>query len=170
MSRTILLALLAASAALGLALAGEPTHPVAPSSTLAPVQFMKAAADLEWKQGPPSLPPGARAAVLEGDPSKEGFFAMRLKLPAGYAVPPHFHPNVERLTVIEGTFLLGMADKVDEAKYRTWSAGSYISMPPGMPHFAKAKTEVVLQLATIGPWSIVYLNPADDPRAKRPSN
>lgn len=169
MSRTILVAFLAAGAGLGLALAADPMQPPAPH-TMAPVQFMKTAADLEWKEGPASLPPGARLAILEGDPSKEGFFAMRLKLPAGYAVPPHYHPKIERLTVLEGTFLMGMSDKVDEAKYRSWTPGSYISMPPGMPHFAKAKTDVVIQLATDGPWSIVYLNPADDPRNKRPTN
>ncbi len=131
---------------------------------------MKNPADMEWKAGPPSLPPGAQMTLLEGDPSKEGFFAMRARFPAGYVIPPHFHPNEERLTIIEGTFLLGMADKVDEAKYQSFSAGSYIAMPPGMPHFAKAKTDVVVQLATNGPWDIIYLNPADDPRRKKSEN
>jgi quercetin dioxygenase-like cupin family protein len=132
---------------------------------------MKTPAEMQWGDGPPELPPGTKAVVLEGDPSKEGFFALRIKMPAGYTIAPHFHPTLERLTVLEGSFQLGMGDKVDESKYQTWTAGSYVSMPPGMHHFAKAKTDVVLQLATIGPWGITYLNPSDDPRnAKKPTN
>jgi quercetin dioxygenase-like cupin family protein len=132
---------------------------------------MKNVADMQWGEAPNSLPPGAKAMVLEGDPAKEGFFVLRAKLPAGYTIPPHFHPTVERVTVLEGTFQLGMGDKVDESKYQSFPAGSYLSMPTGMHHFAKAKTDVVLQIATIGPWGITYLNPADDPRnAKKPTN
>src|SRR4051812_28406598 len=65
---------------------------------------------VEWKDAPPSLPPGAKAVILEGDPAKEGFFALRLMLPDGYQIAPHFHPGVERLTVISGTFHLGMGE------------------------------------------------------------
>src|SRR4051794_32511287 len=78
---------------------------------------------LQWKDGPPSLPSGAKIAVLEGDPTKEGPFAMRLKLPDGYRIPPHTHPKTERLTVISGTFQLGMGEKFDEAALRTMPAG-----------------------------------------------
>lgn len=119
---------------------------------------------MKWTAGPPSLPPGTQVAMLEGDLAKEGFFAVRLKLPAGYRIPPHFHPVQERVTVIEGTFRLGMGDKVDEKGLRDYPAGSYLSMPAGMRHFAETTTGTVLQLATIGPWGITYVNPADDPR------
>lgn len=122
---------------------------------------------LKWQDGPPSLPPGARFAVLEGDPSKEGFFAMRLKLPAGYKIQPHTHPNVERVTVISGTFYLGMGETFDQSAAVALPAGSYTFMPPGMKHFAATEGDTEIQLATIGPWKINYLNPADDPRQKR---
>ena len=122
---------------------------------------------VEWKDGPPSLPPGAKFAVLEGDPSKGGYFAMRLRLPDGYRVPAHWHPNVERVTVISGTLHLGMGDRFGEGDARRLPAGSYAFMPPGMRHFAWAEGETVIQIATLGPWEIHYVNPADDPRRRR---
>jgi quercetin dioxygenase-like cupin family protein len=119
---------------------------------------------VNWQSGPPSLPPGAKSAVLEGDPGKPGFFAIRAWLPAGYKVPPHFHPGVERVTVISGTFYLGEGDKIDESAAKAYPAGAYTSMPPGMHHFAYTKEATVIQIATMGPWGITYINPADDPR------
>src|SRR6187399_3200322 len=71
---------------------------------------------LDWKDGPPSLPKGAKIAVLEGDPGKEGPFVFRVKVPDGYRIPPHTHPKMERVTVISGTFKLGMGDKFDQTK------------------------------------------------------
>jgi quercetin dioxygenase-like cupin family protein len=121
---------------------------------------------VKWRSGPPSLPPGAQFAILEGDPSKEGFFAMRLKVPAGYRIPPHTHPNVERVTVISGTFHLGMGATFDRAAAHALPAGSYTFMRPGMQHFAWAEGETEVQIATMGPWKIDYVNPADDPRQK----
>jgi quercetin dioxygenase-like cupin family protein len=120
----------------------------------------------EWKNGPPSLPAGAKFAILEGDPAKEGYFAMRLKLPNGYEVPAHWHPNVERVTVISGTFHLAMGDKRGPGA-KALPAGSYAFMPPGMRHFAWVEGETVIQIATEGPWAINYMNPSDDPRRKQ---
>lgn len=117
-----------------------------------------------WKPGPPSLAPGAQMAVLEGDPTKPGFFTMRLKMPDGFRVEPHWHPGVERVTVIAGTLNLGRGDKFDQNATQALPAGSYSSMQPGMRHFAWMKGETILQLSTQGPWVIVYVNPADDPR------
>jgi hypothetical protein len=71
--------------------------------------------DVSWQPGPSSLAPGAKIAILEGDPSKEGFFTMRLLLPDGYRVNPHWHPKVERLTIISGTLNLGTGDRFDAA-------------------------------------------------------
>lgn len=121
---------------------------------------------LQWKDGPPSLPPGAKFAVLEGDPGQSGFFAMRVRLPDGYRIPPHTHPVVERVTVISGTFHLGMGPQANWDAMQSLPAGSYVSMPPGMQHYARASGETVVQLATNGPWGINYINPADDPRRK----
>lgn len=123
-------------------------------------------AAIDWKAGPPSLPSGARLAVLEGDPTKEGPFTMRLKLPDGYRIPPHTHPKAERLTVLSGTFHLGMGDRFDAAAARALPAGSYGYWPAGMKHFAWARGETVVQLHGTGPWQIVYLDPADDPRKR----
>ena len=113
------------------------------------------------------LPPGCKYVVLEGDPAKEGYFAMRLKLPAGYKIPPHTHPNVERVTILSGTFNLGTGATFDSKSGEALRAGSYFAMPTGMQHFAWTDDEVELQLATIGPWGITYVNPADDPGRKK---
>lgn len=125
------------------------------------------AADVVWKAGPPSLPAGARFAVLEGDPSKEGLFTMRLQLPDGFTIPPHFHGGVEHITVIAGTFNVGMGEKVDPASAQSMPAGTFGFWPAGMRHFAFAKGETILQLHGQGPWTITYVNPADDPRTKK---
>jgi hypothetical protein len=121
---------------------------------------------VEWKDAPPSLPPGAKAFMLEGDPAKEGFFALRLMMPDGYQIPAHFHPGVERLTVISGTFHLGMGDKFDKTAAEALPAGTYTFMQPGMRHFAWAEGPTVVQITTLGPWGITYVNSSDDPRQK----
>jgi quercetin dioxygenase-like cupin family protein len=125
------------------------------------------AADIKWQDGPPSLPKGAMIAVLEGDPTKEGPFVMRAKLPDGYRVPPHTHPKTERVTVLSGMFYIGMGDKFDENAGKEMPAGSYGHWPAAMKHFAWAKGETVIQLHGTGPWAIQYVNPEDDPRSKK---
>ena len=122
--------------------------------------------EIKWAPGPASIPPGAEAAMLYGDPSKEGLFALRLKLPKGYAIPPHTHPKPEVVTVISGTFRLGMGEKADKGKAQALPAGSFFAMPPGMAHFAFADEDTVIQLNSTGPWSLTYVNPTDDPRKK----
>jgi len=121
-------------------------------------------AELKWQDGPPSLPKGAKIAVLEGDPSKEGPFVFRVKVPDGYRIPPHTHPKTERVTVISGTFQIGMGEKFDEKALRPMSAGTYGSWEAGMKHFVAIKGETIVQFHGLGPWSIQYVNPADDPR------
>ena len=121
---------------------------------------------IQWKPGPGSLPPGAKFAVLEGDPGKEGPFTMRLMLPDGMRIQPHWHPKVERITIISGTFNIGMGDKFDAAKTTPMPAGAYGYWAENMRHFVWVKGETVLQLHGIGPWSITYVDPADDPRKK----
>src|SRR6185503_13389497 len=82
--------------------------------------------DVKWGPGPPSLPPGAQLAVVEGDPSKAGgTYTLRAKLPDGYKVPPHWHPVTENVTVLEGAFYIGMGEKFDEAAGRELKAGSF---------------------------------------------
>src|SRR5688572_25255947 len=127
-------------------------------------------AEIKWQEGPPSLPRGAKFAVLEGDPSKEGFFTMRVLMPDGYRIPPHTHPKVEHITVISGIFNFGMGDKFDQSATRPMPAGTFGFWPAGMKHFVWVKGETIVQLHGIGPWKIDYLNPSDDPRnASRPT-
>lgn len=119
---------------------------------------------IQWQDGPPSLPPGAKFAVLEGDPAKEGFFTMRVRMPDGYKVPPHTHPKIEHATVIQGTLNFGMGPKFDEKATKAMPVGTFGYWPAGMQHFAWVKGETILQLHGIGPWGIQYVNPDDDPR------
>lgn len=120
--------------------------------------------EIIWQDGPASLERGAQMAVLEGNPNEPGVFTMRIKIPDGFYILPHWHPNVERVTVISGTFRLGSGEKLDKEAAKPLSPGSYTSMPPGMRHFAIAEGETVVQLTSIGPWEINYVNPEDDPR------
>ncbi len=122
--------------------------------------------DVKWAPGPASLPSGAQVAVLHGDPGKEGLFVMRLKMPNGYQIPPHTHPGMEVVTVISGTFRLGMGETADPSKAQALPAGSLFVFPPGMAHYASADGETVVQISTNGPWGLTYVNPKDDPRQK----
>ena len=124
-------------------------------------------AEVKWKDGPASLPAGAKFAVLEGDPTKEGFFTMRLWLPDGFKIAPHWHPKVEHITVISGTFNLGMGEKFDQSATRAMPAGTFGYWAADMRHFVWVKGDTVVQLHGIGPWMINYVNPSDDPRSTK---
>ena len=123
--------------------------------------------DIQWKDAPEILPPGRKVAVLDGDPAKPGYFAMRLKMPDGYKIMPHWHPNVERVTVISGTAHIGRGDKFDDTKGDALPAGSYTFMRPRVHHYFWTTGETEIQISTIGPWKLVYVNPADDPSKKK---
>jgi len=126
-----------------------------------------APADLKWMDGPPGLPAGAKMAVLSGDPGKTGLFTVRLQAPAGYKIMPHTHPTAEFVTVISGSFNVGMGEKVDEAAAKELPAGGYVVMPAGMAHYAWSTSEFVIQISSMGPFQIKYVNPADDPRNEK---
>ncbi len=121
---------------------------------------------IAWAPAPASLPRGAQLAVVEGDPSKAGAFTMRLRMPDGYRIPPHFHPVVEHVTVLQGTFRVGMGDSFDAATLGDLPTGTFAALSSGVRHFAQAKGETVIQLHGVGPWSLTYVNPADDPRTR----
>jgi hypothetical protein len=122
--------------------------------------------DLKWGDAPPILPRGAKVAVLAGDPSKEGPFTLRLMAPDGYTVPAHWHPTDENVTVISGSFGIGLGDKVDKAEVRFLSPGSYVRLTKEERHFAVMKGETVIQVHGTGPFTLTYVNPADDPTRK----
>jgi quercetin dioxygenase-like cupin family protein len=96
---------------------------------------------------------GAQLGVLEGDPSKPGPYTVRLKIPAGGKFLPHSHRDVEHVTVISGTLLVGLGDVFDASKMKALPAGSYVVIPPGLHHFAMAQGDTVLQLHGTGPSS-----------------
>jgi hypothetical protein len=120
------------------------------------------AADIKWGDAPPTLPKGAQLAVMSGDPSKKAPFTVRLKMPAGYKIPPHWHTQDENLTILSGIFVLHMGDTM-EAPAHELTAGAYHFLPGKMHHAAETKAETILQLHGTGPFDIHYLNPADDP-------
>src|SRR5262245_52444957 len=122
---------------------------------------------IQWGPAPDVLPKGAEAAVLYGDPTKEGQFALRLKLPSGYHVPPHSHPVDENITVISGTFKLGIGETADPSKVEALSAGSFFSLSPAMNHFVYADEATVIQINTVGTWDLAYVSPKDDPRKRK---
>ncbi|SCU85611.1 conserved exported hypothetical protein [Cupriavidus necator] len=126
---------------------------------------MVTADEVKWADLP--LIPGAKLAVLEGKMDKKAPFTARIKLPADAKVPAHWHPGVERVTVLSGTFNYGMGDKLDPEKTSPLGAGSLIVMPPKMRHFGWTKEETVIQINASGPWAFNFVNPADDPRKKK---
>ena len=123
--------------------------------------------EIKWVDGPPSLPPGAKLFILDGDPTKEGALVMRAKMPDGYKIMPHTHPKDERVTVLSGTLYMGMGEKFDEKLAKAMPPGSYGRMGAGVKHFAYTKGETIIEVHAAGPWVIDYINPADDPRKKR---
>ena len=141
--------------------------PAAASAPMPADHIMLKPGDIKWGPAPGSLPPGAMAAVLDGDPSAPGLFTMRLKAPPGYKIPAHSHPADEHVTVISGSLYMGLGDKLDPAKSVMMMPGSFMVMKQGTHHFAWCKGECIVQLHGMGPWGINYVNPADDPRNKK---
>lgn len=121
--------------------------------------------DLQWSDVP-SLPKGAKASVIEGPMNEAVPFTVRLKFPANYRIPPHWHPGIERVTVLSGTFHMGLGEKFDQKKTHALPVGGIMIMQPKTPHFAWTKSETVVQIHSTGPWSVTYVNPVDDPRKK----
>ena len=119
-----------------------------------------APSDIKWRP----LRPGAEIAVVSGNPDAAGEpFVMRMRYSGTVRVPPHWHPTDEHITVLSGTFMLGMGDRVDESSAKALAAGAYAFAPAKMPHFAWSKGDTVVQVHGIGPFSINYVNPADNP-------
>jgi quercetin dioxygenase-like cupin family protein len=116
-----------------------------------------------WGPAPAVFPAGAQMAVISGDPSKAAPFVVRLKMPAGYKINPHFHPTDENVTVISGTFAVAMGDTFAAAGMKSLPAGGFALLPAQMHHYAMAKVPTVVQVHAMGPFALTYVNPADDP-------
>jgi len=123
--------------------------------------------DLHWDNAPPSLPQGAKMAVLLGDPSKAGIFVIRFQAPGAYTIPPHYHSRAETLTVLSGTLYLGGGETFDPPSSHALEVGGFHYLPAKSPHFAFSKAPVIVEIHGEGPFDIIYMNPADDPLKAR---
>lgn len=121
-----------------------------------------------WGPAPAVFPAGARLAVMAGDPFKSGEYTVRLEMPDGYTIAPHFHPTDEHVTVISGTFLVGMGDAVDATHATALAPGGFVTAAAQMHHFGIAKGKTVVQVHGMGPFALTYVNPKDDPQQPRP--
>ena len=139
----------------------------APSAGASGAHVMVKASDTKWGEGPAFLPKGVQAAVLYGDPAKDGPFAIRLKAPAGGKIPRHWHPTDEQVTIIEGDFHLAM-DEGAKAHDADFGPGDYVNLPAKMQHEASTKGGAVVQVNGMGPFQINYVDPKDDPRNAKP--
>jgi quercetin dioxygenase-like cupin family protein len=120
--------------------------------------------ELKWADVPAM--PGAKLTVLEGAVDKQGPLTFRIKFPANYEIPAHWHPTTEHVTVLSGTLNLGTGDKLDKSKTSPLPAGGFAIMPAKMRHFAWMSEETTLQVHANGPWTVNYVNPADAPKKK----
>jgi quercetin dioxygenase-like cupin family protein len=140
---------------------------VVASAVAADPPFVRSAKDVKWGAPPPVLPPGAKFAVISGDPATTGLVTVRLDMPAGYTIPPHFHPTDEYITVLKGSFSVGMGDGIDKTHAVTLSSGGYGVAMANMHHYAYTTTGATIQVHLQGPFAITYVNPTDDPSKKR---
>ncbi|MGE5090539.1 MAG: cupin domain-containing protein [Bacillota bacterium] len=143
---------------LPLLLAATPIHAQAIHST----------SDTKWGPPPPFLPSGAQASVVQGDPGAAGEYTIRLQMPDGYIIPPHYHPTDENVTVLSGTLMLGMGDEIDRRAADRLTAGGFAVAKANAHHYAIALGPTVVQVHGMGPFAITYIRAADDPRAPRP--
>lgn len=121
---------------------------------------------MKWGPAPAVFPVGAKMAVLDGDPGKAEQFTVRLDFPKGYTIPAHFHPTDEVITVIKGTFQVGMGDKLDLKNMMALPSGGLVVARAKMNHFARAKEHTVVQVSAMGPFAMTYVNAADNPANK----
>jgi len=114
---------------------------------------------IRWTPGSPAMPPGTQVAVLEGDPKASKWFTIRLKVPAGAVIGPHWHPRDERVTVISGQAAVGFGDTVDAAGVTRFGPGSFYINPANSRHYLLFSEETVLQATGVGPWEIHFVEP-----------
>lgn len=161
----------AALGAAGRAGAEDPTKKkptgAASSPAMGQARVFEGDKDLTWGAPPPGLPSGAELAVLDGDPGKAGAFTVRVKMPSGYKIMPHTHPTDEKLTIIKGDFQIGHGAKFDEKTMTMVKSGGFINLPTGHQHYAMCKSSCEVQINSMGPFVIDYVNPSDDPRKAR---
>ena len=120
--------------------------------------------ELKWGPPPPVFQQNAKFTVLAGDPSQPGLYAVRLKLPAGYKIMPHFHPTDEHITVMSGKFMVGMGDSIDTTQATVLMTGGQITAHANQHHYAVARGLTLVQVEAMGPFKLTYVDPKNDPR------
>jgi quercetin dioxygenase-like cupin family protein len=119
--------------------------------------------EIEWGEGPDFIEPGAELVVLSGDPG-EGPFTARLRLPEGYEIHAHTHPEPKHLTVIEGAVHIGYGEELNRDDAIRVPAGGYIEVPADHIHYEWFEEDTVLQVQMTGPIVVTYVDPERDPR------
>jgi len=128
--------------------------------------------DLKWTP----IMKGCDLAPVSGDSNAEGApFVLRIRCADGIKLPAHWHPTDEHLTVLKGTFLVGMGESFDEAKLQTMNVGNFLTMPKEMRHFGLCKGETIVQVHGAGPFKVNWVNPSevqppDAPAAAKPKS
>ncbi len=121
--------------------------------------------DLKWTP----IMKGCDLAPVSGDSNAEGApFVLRIRCADGIRVPAHWHPTDEHLTVLKGTFLVGMGESFDEAKLQAMNVGNFLTMPKEMRHFGLCKGETILQVHGAGPFKVNWVNPSEVPPPDAP--
>jgi quercetin dioxygenase-like cupin family protein len=120
--------------------------------------------DLKWGDNPAL--PGAKVALIEGPMNEAKPFTMRIRLPANYKIAPHFHSGIEHVTVISGEFIMGMGEKANEKNMTKLQPGDVAVMQPKQAHYAMTSKATEVQVHGLGPWTLTFVNPKDDPRSK----
>src|SRR5262249_27673601 len=146
-------ALIAVAGSAWAATATKTTHPAAKG----PTHGLTTPSDMKWGPAPPVFQAGAEMAVLEGDPSAQAPYVVRLKMPDGYQIMPHWHPTTENVTVISGTFHLGTGDTFDDSKGHEMPTGTFGFIGPHMNHYAWATGETIVQVHGMGPFKLTYV-------------
>ena len=123
-------------------------------------------AELKWGDAPPGLPAGAQLAVVSGNPAAAGAFTIRLKMPANYSVPAHWHPTDEKVSVVSGKLAYGMSDRLNRTSAQGLNAGESVVMKAKMNHWVLTADGAEIEVSGTGPFNITYVNAADDPRPK----
>lgn len=144
--------------ALLLALSGPATSMEDEDQQILPAGTIRhSAASLSWVDAPPSMPKGTKIAVLEGDPAQAELFSLRVSVPAGARLPPHWHPRDERVTILSGRVGVGFGDDFDERRLHYFSPGDYYVNPAHSHHYVFFPEASIVQITGSGPWQTQLL-------------
>ena len=125
------------------------------------------AKSLKWTDTPLIAGGQGKVTVIEGPLDKAAPFTLRILFPANSSIAPHFHSAIEHVTVISGTFNVGHGENFDKKKTKALGRGDVAIMQPKTPHFGWVDKETIVQVHGVGPWTVTFVNPADDPRKKK---